>query len=57
MTPAQVRIAWTSQRGPHVLAIPGTGNRDHLVAGIAAGALRLSVEDMARLAVLHRATG
>ena len=48
-TPAQVRLAWTLHQGPHVLAIPGTGNPDHLVANIAAGALRLSTDDLARL--------
>jgi pyridoxine 4-dehydrogenase len=48
-TPAQVRLAWTLHQGPHVLAIPGTGNPDHLVANIAAGALRLSPDDLARL--------
>jgi pyridoxine 4-dehydrogenase len=32
-----------------VLAIPGTGNPDHLVENIAAGALRLSTDDLARL--------
>jgi pyridoxine 4-dehydrogenase len=45
-TPAQVRLAWTLQRGPHVLAIPGTGNPEHLVANVAAGSLRLSTEDV-----------
>ena len=48
-TPAQVRIAWTLSRGPHVLAIPGTGNPDHLVENIAAGALRLSPDELASL--------
>jgi pyridoxine 4-dehydrogenase len=48
-TPAQVRLAWTLQRGPHVLAIPGTGNPDHLAANVAAGSLRLSEEEMHRL--------
>jgi aryl-alcohol dehydrogenase-like predicted oxidoreductase len=52
-TPAQVRIAWTLQQGPHVLAIPGTGNPDHLVENVAAGALRLTDEEMARLDALH----
>jgi aryl-alcohol dehydrogenase-like predicted oxidoreductase len=52
-TAAQVRLAWTLQRGPHVLAIPGTGNPDHLVANIAAGALRLSAEELALLEPLH----
>ncbi|SIR87036.1 Predicted oxidoreductase [Micromonospora avicenniae] len=48
-TPAQVRIAWTLARGPHVLAIPGTGNPDHLVENVAAGALRLSADELASL--------
>jgi aryl-alcohol dehydrogenase-like predicted oxidoreductase len=48
-TAAQVRLAWTLQQGPHVLAIPGTGNPDHLEANVAAGALRLSAEEMALL--------
>ncbi|MEV6483522.1 aldo/keto reductase [Streptomyces sp. NPDC051576] len=47
---AQVRLAWTLQQGPHVLAIPGTGDPDHLAQNTAAGALRLSEEEMARLA-------
>lgn len=45
-SPAQVRLAWTLQQGPHVLAIPGTGNPDHLVENVAAGALRLSPEEL-----------
>ncbi|MCW7942777.1 aldo/keto reductase [Streptomyces hygroscopicus] len=53
-TPAQVRVAWTLQQGTHVLAIPGTGNPDHLVENVAAGALRLTDKDMARLDALHR---
>lgn len=48
-TAAQVRIAWTLSRGPHVLVIPGTGNPDHLAENIAAGALRLSAEELASL--------
>ena len=47
--PAQVRLAWTLQLGPHVLAIPGTGNPDHVEANVAAGALRLSAEKMRHL--------
>jgi aryl-alcohol dehydrogenase-like predicted oxidoreductase len=54
-TPAQVRLAWTLQRGPHVLAIPGTGNPDHVDENVAAGALRLSPEEIARLDALGRA--
>lgn len=46
---AQVRIAWTLQLGPHVLAIPGTGNLEHLAENVAAGEIHLSGEEMARL--------
>lgn len=49
VSPAQVRLAWTLSRGPHVLLIPGTGNPDHLADNVAAGALRLSEEELARL--------
>jgi aryl-alcohol dehydrogenase-like predicted oxidoreductase len=52
-TAAQVRLAWTLQRGPHVLAIPGTGNPDHLVANVAAGALRLTRDEVRHLESLH----
>jgi pyridoxine 4-dehydrogenase len=53
-TPAQVRLAWTLHQGPHVLAIPGTGNPDHLAENVAAGALRLTDEELARLNSLHQ---
>ena len=56
-SPTQVRIAWTLHRGPHVLAIPGTGNPDHLAENVAAGALRLTDEELRRLDGLHRAEG
>ncbi len=46
---AQVRLAWTLHKGPNVLAIPGTGNPDHVAENVAAGALSLSADDMARL--------
>ncbi|MQA79279.1 MAG: aldo/keto reductase [Streptosporangiales bacterium] len=45
----QVRLAWTLHQGPHVLAIPGTGDPDHLVQNVAAGALRLTDEELAVL--------
>ncbi|MGC5010744.1 oxidoreductase [Streptosporangium sp. DT93] len=48
-TAAQVRLAWTLQQGPNVLAIPGTGDPDHLADNVAAGALRLSREELTRL--------
>lgn len=48
-TAAQVRLAWTLHQGPHVLAIPGTGNPDHLDANVAAGALRLTEAELTLL--------
>ncbi|MEL7978160.1 oxidoreductase [Isoptericola sp. F-RaC21] len=48
-TPAQVRLAWTLHRGSHVLAIPGTGSVAHLEQNVAAGALRLTDDDLAAL--------
>ncbi|MBR7829318.1 aldo/keto reductase [Actinospica sp. MGRD01-02] len=48
-TPAQIRLAWTLAQGPHVLAIPGTGDLAHLEANVAAGGIRLTQEDLAVL--------
>lgn len=50
---AQIRLAWTLHRGPHVLAIPGTGDVAHLEDNIAAGALRLTTEELALLDRAH----
>jgi aryl-alcohol dehydrogenase-like predicted oxidoreductase len=50
VTSQQLRLAWTLAQGPHVLAIPGTGDLAHLEANVAAGALRLPDEDLALLA-------
>ncbi|MFF7640317.1 aldo/keto reductase [Streptomyces canus] len=55
--PAQVRLAWTLAQGPHVLAIPGTGNPDHLGENIAAGALRLTDDELDTLNSLHQKAG
>lgn len=49
VTPQQVRLAWTLHQGPHVLAIPGTANPDHLAQNIAAGALHLTPQDLTTL--------
>jgi aryl-alcohol dehydrogenase-like predicted oxidoreductase len=48
-TPAQVRIAWLLSRGAHVLAIPGTGDPEHLAENVAAGGLTLTAADLAAL--------
>jgi aryl-alcohol dehydrogenase-like predicted oxidoreductase len=42
-------VAWTLHQGPNVLAIPGTGNPEHLAENVAASALRLTEEDLALL--------
>jgi len=55
VTTAQVRLAWTLQRGPHVLVIPGTGDPKHLAENVAAGDLRLSSAELAALDALHSA--
>lgn len=52
-TPAQVRLAWTLHRAPHVLAIPGTSNPAHLAENVAAAALQLTPADLADLNALH----
>jgi aryl-alcohol dehydrogenase-like predicted oxidoreductase len=51
-SPAQVRIAWNLALGPHVLAIPGTGDLAHLEQNVAAAALRLTDGDLSALATL-----
>ncbi len=48
-TAAQIRVAWALQLGRHVLAIPGTQNPDHVSENVAAGAIRLTPADLARL--------
>ncbi|MFE3638077.1 aldo/keto reductase [Streptomyces cellostaticus] len=57
VSPAQIRIAWTLHQGRHVLAIPGTGDPAHLVQNVAAGALRLTGEELARLDAARAQTG
>jgi len=53
---AQVRLAWTLHQGPQVLAIPGTGDPAHLAENVAAGALRLSTDELARLDAIRPVT-
>jgi len=53
-TIAQIRLAWTLTQGPHVLAIPGTGNPGHLLENVAAGAIELSDDELASLAEISR---
>ncbi|MBL1086504.1 oxidoreductase [Streptomyces actinomycinicus] len=53
---AQIRLAWTLHQGPHVLAIPGTGDPGHLAQNVAVGSLRLSEEELAALDSVHHET-
>ncbi|GGY33913.1 oxidoreductase [Streptomyces djakartensis] len=53
-SPAQIRIAWTLHQGPHVLVIPGTGNPEHLAQNVAAGAIRLTDQELDRLGASRR---
>ncbi len=53
---AQIRLAWTLHQGPHVLAIPSTGNPDHLSQNVAAGAVDLSEDELTVLDSRHRET-
>lgn len=46
----QVALAWLLARSPNILLIPGTGSLEHLEENLAAGALKLSAEDLAELA-------
>ncbi|MFC7585896.1 aldo/keto reductase [Nonomuraea antimicrobica] len=52
VSPAQVRLAWTLRQGPHVLAIPGTGDLAHLAENVAAADLRLTDDETDRLQAL-----
>jgi pyridoxine 4-dehydrogenase len=49
-TPFQVALAWLLQRSSAMLPIPGTSSLDHLEENVAAAALRLGEEELARLA-------
>jgi aryl-alcohol dehydrogenase-like predicted oxidoreductase len=48
-TPAQVALAWLLHKGPDVVPIPGTRRRAYLEENVAAAALRLDADAMARL--------
>lgn len=51
-TAAQVGLAWLLDHAPNVLLIPGTASLAHLRENLAAGALELSDDQVARLAAL-----
>lgn len=51
-TPAQVTLAWAMQRGFSV--IPSSTKRENLASNLLAQSLRLTDDDMARIAALER---
>jgi len=48
-TPMQVALAWLLQRSPNILLIPGTSSVEHLRENLAATALTLPADALARL--------
>jgi hypothetical protein len=48
-TPLQTALAWLLQRAPNVLLIPGTSSLAHLRENLAAAALKLPAEALAKL--------
>ena len=48
-TPMQVALAWLLQRSPNILLIPGTSSVAHLRENLAAGALKLTPDVLAKL--------
>jgi aryl-alcohol dehydrogenase-like predicted oxidoreductase len=48
-TPAQVALAWLLQHSEEMLPIPGTSSLEHLEENVAAAALRLTKDELARL--------
>ncbi|HET9254380.1 MAG TPA: aldo/keto reductase [Pseudonocardiaceae bacterium] len=52
-TPGQVALAWVLSRGEDVVPIPGTKRRRYLEENAAALSLKLTEEDLARLAELR----
>jgi aryl-alcohol dehydrogenase-like predicted oxidoreductase len=47
--PGQLALAWVLSRGDDIVPIPGTGSRAHLEQNLAAAAIELSDDDLARL--------
>ncbi|HEY3777565.1 MAG TPA: aldo/keto reductase [Rhizomicrobium sp.] len=47
--PGQIALAWLLHKGSDIVPIPGTKRRSYLEENVAAAAIRLSAENMARL--------
>jgi len=48
-TPAQLALAWVLARGEHIVPIPGTTKRDHLVQNLEALEIELTSDDLRRI--------
>jgi aryl-alcohol dehydrogenase-like predicted oxidoreductase len=48
-TPAQLALAWTLAKGPHIVPIPGTKRRKYLEENLGAEKLTLSAEEVAKI--------
>lgn len=55
-TPLQVALAWLLRRSPNILLIPGTSSVDHLRENLAAAALDVPADALARLDGMAAAT-
>jgi pyridoxine 4-dehydrogenase len=55
VTPMQVALAWLMHRSANMLVIPGTSSRGHLRENLAAAALKLSAEQLAKLEAIGAA--
>ena len=53
-TPMQVALAWLLRRAPTILLIPGSSSVAHLHENLAAAALALPAETVARLDAIGR---
>jgi aryl-alcohol dehydrogenase-like predicted oxidoreductase len=53
-TPMQVSLAWLLHRSPVMVPIPGTKSADHLRENVEAAQLRLSDDQLERLAEADR---
>ncbi len=51
-TPAQLALAWLLHKAPHVIAIPGTTNEQHMRDNIATAAITLSPQVLAQVDAL-----
>ena len=54
VTPSQIALAWLLAQGDDIVPIPGTKKRDYLDENIAALDIKLSQEDLARLAEIFK---